>query len=271
MKAVEDWPELSPSKDRRTSAALDADNNDNDWELLEESQEIPISTSFENDAVRVDGAGSDARHTIAANQRILKHCQSSPDLRHYVFDETDEYGPASDEDVPGQPMGDTASLASSSVVWVAGPPSVMSLQSNSKLSFRDAILRRAPAAEVDAPEDPESEGGMQGRGGSLAQQGPRIRKTRKPKYVVQPIRRCAKSTGDLQSLARIVEDGPDHAQDSTIVLGETDAQEFYSRKAQGKIARINGLKTRPDEAKRLQMAMAKKDQQRQQRGPAGKG
>ncbi len=49
-------------------------------------------------------------------------------------------------------------------------------------------------------------------------------------------------------------------------MGETDAHDYYSRKAQGAMGRKNGLKIRPDEAKRLQITMAKKDMQRQRQG-----
>mmetsp|Transcript_52826 Transcript_52826/g.128076 ORF Transcript_52826/g.128076 Transcript_52826/m.128076 type:complete len:482 (+) Transcript_52826:358-1803(+) len=48
------------------------------------------------------------------------------------------------------------------------------------------------------------------------------------------------------------------------ILGDTDAEEFYNRKEHGKNTRQNGLKSRPDEAKRLDMILAKKDMQRKQ-------
>ena len=53
------------------------------------------------------------------------------------------------------------------------------------------------------------------------------------------------------------------AEDDEEILGDTDAHEYYSRKLQGSMGRKNGLKQRPDEAKRLQITMAKKDMQRQ--------
>ena len=83
----------------------------------------------------------------------------------------------------------------------------------------------------------------------------RIRKV-KPKFVVTqvvPIKH-AHSTGDLQSMIH-------HADDDEI-LGDTDAHEYYSRKAQGSLGRKNGQKIRPDEAKRLQMTLNKKNLQR---------
>ena len=65
-----------------------------------------------------------------------------------------------------------------------------------------------------------------------------------------------KSCGDLLSLVHEDEE----------VLGETDAEEYYGRKSAGAQGRRNGLKTRPDEAKRLQITMAKKQMQRQRQG-----
>jgi len=47
------------------------------------------------------------------------------------------------------------------------------------------------------------------------------------------------------------------------VLGDTDAMDFYHRKAKGSMSRSNGLKIRPDEAKRKEISMYKKDLQRQ--------
>jgi len=47
------------------------------------------------------------------------------------------------------------------------------------------------------------------------------------------------------------------------VLGETDASDYYHRKNVGRASRTNGLKLRPDEAKRKVFIVAKKDAQRQ--------
>jgi hypothetical protein len=59
----------------------------------------------------------------------------------------------------------------------------------------------------------------------------------------------------------------DHIQEDHDVVGDTDAGDFYCRKEKGAVARQNGQKLRPDEAKRLQITMAKKSMQKQrQRG-----
>jgi hypothetical protein len=86
----------------------------------------------------------------------------------------------------------------------------------------------------------------------------------KPNLVVvqstkSTIPRSAKSTGDLRAL-----DENDHYNNNEDdVFGETDAQLYYNQKAQGELGRRNGRKQRPDEAKRLEMIMAKKSMQRE--------
>jgi len=94
------------------------------------------------------------------------------------------------------------------------------------------------------------------------------RPKRKPRLVVNTIKRCSKSTGDLRSLVSIQEDTDTDfkGSGSTIqeedVLGETDAMEYYYRKKSGVLNHKNGLKLRPDEAKRKEMIIHKRNAQR---------
>lgn len=93
------------------------------------------------------------------------------------------------------------------------------------------------------------------------QQQPKLKMKVKPKYVVTPIRRCTMSTPNLRSLAE--------EEDEDEVLGDTDAMEYYNRKSKGYTGHKNGMKLRPDEAKRRDITMYKKELQRtaqQQRG-----
>jgi len=269
VPCVAEWPALSPSK-------IDADG---DWEMLPEPQDnnAAAQTSFERDAVRiVEPLRSEMEAVNSSNEncsdnkpRCLKHAQSTPDFRHYdtILEESDDDVVAiliEDENEDGDGIG---SLASSSMVMVSSPPSVVSSQScwsaSSKVSFRDAIMKEQAQDGTDGTQ-PQA-------------QQPKMTK-KKPKFVVTPIKRCAKSTGDLQSLARIAESGGDHYyggggggndhHNDDTVLGDTDAELFYNQKAQGKLGRKNGRKSRPDEAKRLQIIMAKKDDQRQRQEAA---
>lgn len=82
------------------------------------------------------------------------------------------------------------------------------------------------------------------------------RQKNKPKLVVSPIRRCSKSTGDLKSL--VIEE--EHEE----VLAATDVMDYYHRKNKGWLNRKNGRKIRPDELKRKEMIIQKKEIQRQQ-------
>jgi hypothetical protein len=63
----------------------------------------------------------------------------------------------------------------------------------------------------------------------------------------------------LRSLAeaRNEDDDDDEA------IGATDAMDFYHRKALGAKGRTNGLKIRPDELKRKQFTLQRKEMQRQ--------
>mmetsp|Transcript_11293 Transcript_11293/g.16821 ORF Transcript_11293/g.16821 Transcript_11293/m.16821 type:complete len:244 (-) Transcript_11293:917-1648(-) len=135
-------------------------------------------------------------------------------------------------------------------------------------SFKDAILLNAQ--EISKEEEKQKE---------LAE---KIRKEKrakprtKPRLVIKPIKRCIKSTGDLQSLTQIEEHHDDYAEGGgggggciaeegghQEILGETDAMDFYHRKAKGFSNRKNGLRERPDEAKRKEISVYKRDMQRQ--------
>lgn len=258
-----EWPALSPSK----ISSHDNHGTESDWELLPDDS--PVQTSFERDAVRIvdpmeglnteDGNAAKNSDPTEDKPHCLKHAMSTPDFRHYntILEESD----ADDEAIlVGTYDQDENSLASSSIVMVSGPASVVSSQSvwsaSSKISFRDAIMKEH---SQETKEDVQQQ----------AKQPKIVRK--KPKFVVKPIRRCSKSTGDLQSLARIAEndlhDDFDPYNDE-LILGDTDAGLYYNQKAQGKLGRKNGRKIRPDEAKRLQITMAKKDDQRQRQQAA---
>ena len=166
--------------------------------------------------------------------RKLRHSVSTPDLHQSdLLDIVEEEG---DHDHSSElPKEDASSFA-----MLSGPRSVISVS-----SFRDAILSQPATTDSSTEEKPKESS-------RTATQQQRLRV--KPKFVVKPISRCAKSTGDLQFLAMIHEDEE--------VLGETDAMEFYHRKAQGAKSRSNGMKLRPDEAKRKEITMHKKDLQR---------
>lgn len=225
----------SPAEDHpSTWPSLSSQEND-DWEVVPNAPLSPVVT-FDPAAIISE------KNPSQQNPKILHHCASSPDFRHLTLAEDDD----DESDVL---MKDESSMASSAVM-VSGPSSVWSVSSN-RLSFRDAIL--------------QNKGDQQPMKDSQKDELKKPKKALKTRFVVvKPdaqtsvgLRRNTRSMGNLRALDHIQED---HDQE---VLGETDADHYYSRKAQGALGRKNGQKIRPDEAKRLQMIMTKKSAQRQ--------
>jgi hypothetical protein len=188
-----------------------------------------------------------------SNPKILKHCQSSPDLR--AWNTINDCSDQEEDSSSAVLIEEETSMASSSMDLVSEPPSVWSVGSN-RLSFKDAILQKSDQAP---PLHPST--------ATTTQRQPKKASFKTTFVVVKPVsqrvsaglRRNSKSMGNLSAL--------DHIQEDHDVMGDTDAGDFYCRKEKGAVARQNGQKLRPDEAKRLQITMAKKSMQKQrQRG-----
>lgn len=133
-------------------------------------------------------------------------------------------------------------------------------------SFKDIIMLNAQAREEEEKKKMEL---LQNHQNKVREEAMKKRKSGRPMLVVSTINRCTKSTGNLRSLV-IYEDpeedgvgggggGIIHEDD---VLGDSDAIEFYNRKNKGSLNRQNGSKIRPDEAKRKNMIIHKKNAQR---------
>jgi hypothetical protein len=196
------------------------------WELLTDGDDDDDATE-EKEARDSHETEQETPVVHVVNRKVLRHAESSPDFRR-AFDLKAVMEAEDDDD------------ASGSFAMVSGPGSVMSMSST--FSFRDAIL--SPGAVTSAEDE-------QGAGTALKiRPRPRV----KPRFVVKkPMKRCAKSTGDLTSLV---------IQEEEEVIGASDAMEFYHRKALGVQTRKNGLKLRPDEAKRKQIILNKKSLQK---------
>lgn len=194
---------------------------DSDWELLDETH--INNTSYQH-------------VVIVPNSKLLRHSASSPDFRRLILHDVAEETNEDDDDNDASSYG-----------MVSGPASVVSLASG--LSFRDAILLAAP------PEHKRADSGI------LMMNARKSKRRVTPKFVVKPIQRCTKSTGDLKSLVSV--------QEHDEFLGDTDAMDFYHRKALGAKGYVNAAKMRPDEAKRLAITMHKKDLQRQANASRG--
>jgi len=236
----EEWPSLG-SASKNTSAAVASpaapeETPENDWELLATPEH---ESSSEKEKVVV----------VIGNPKSFRHSASSPDLRCFqhlcILEGEEEGGEDSDQAeeskslTKGEDIEDSYSMMST-------PASVWSMSSG--LSFRDAILT-SKTVPVGAP--------LEKSAASPKHVQPRHKQRIKPRFVVKPIKRCIKSTGDLQSLAVCPEEEEEE------ILGATDAMEFYHRKEAGYQGRVNGSKIRPDEAKRREITMYKKNLQRQ--------
>mmetsp|Transcript_15136 Transcript_15136/g.22327 ORF Transcript_15136/g.22327 Transcript_15136/m.22327 type:complete len:211 (-) Transcript_15136:41-673(-) len=116
-------------------------------------------------------------------------------------------------------------------------------------SFKDAILLNA---EETLKEEERRKAAAIEKSRSLTPQ----KGYRQPKFAIRKISRNFKSTGDLTSLI-------EHQEEEEEVLGATDASEFYARKSKGNVSRVNSTKLRPDEAKRREYIIYKKNVQRE--------
>ena len=203
--------------------------------FMEDHEEFP-QLGTEPPAVKqvtiIDSDWVNLPRSLSSNPKLLRHSASSPDIRSprelpMLHEQEGEDDEATEFD------GDE-DFTMISKRQVPGAP----------VSFRDAILVQASQTKSDNDNNADNSQ-------SSSTSRPRIRQA---KYVVvqTTMTRCAKSTGDLRSLSQC---------DSEI-MGETDAMDFYHRKALGAKGRVSGLRLRPDEAKRKEMTMNKKNMQR---------
>lgn len=223
-------------------------NKDNEWEIVP-----PVSDTVASIPVVTFDVGVISESKAKANNpKILKHCQSSPDLR--AWNTINDCSDQEEESSSAVFIEEETSMASSAMDLVSEPPSVWSVGST-RLSFKDAILQQSDKVPAHPPST------------ATTQRQPKKASFKTTFVVVKPVsqrvsagmRRNSKSMGNLTAL--------DHIQEDHDVMGDTDAGEFYCRKEKGAVARQNGQKLRPDEAKRLQITMAKKSMQKErQRG-----
>lgn len=246
-----DADELDPMEFPQLEGA--PSTTEDDWEMVQEPEVPPpppqVKFHFNKSETQrqVDKQNSSNKNLEEqkCSHKMMLHSQSSPNLRDYTIEESE-----SDEESEERMDASIASQddASSSFTLVSGPPSVNSIWS-CRISFKDALLKKE---DVTSRTIPEKEAAPKNK----KHHGQHIKKV-KPKFIVQEVApmKHAKSTGDLLQLVEEEE-----------ILGDSDAHEYYSRKAQGSLGRRNGRKQRPDEKKRLQMTMNKKNLQRARQG-----
>lgn len=209
--------------------------------------------------------------TVRLNQysKIMHHCSSSPDFRHYYelhnvveegnLDHTnDETNTCDIDTVLVHCTADDENTTTTSFTMVSDPSATTVKRVP---SFRDALLLQKEEEEHKIA-SPHSQRHTTPPSPLPNQITPK-KKNKKPTLVVTPIRlsqmRSCHSAGDLRSLGNIKEE---HGDD---IEGDTDAMDFYHRKSKGSTGRVNGMRLRPDEAKRRDIIVHKKNVQRQRK------
>jgi len=268
------WPSLGESHGEGGQDPRNLPVDDDDWELLEDTvvpanavngtqEEKSDHERTTTSAVAIPVAlghtqqqQQQQQQQQGINPKMLHHCSSSPDFRKYyqlqTHEETDE---SCNEDEDSHVLVDDHESTTSSFTMVSNPATAVTTSSTENPtprrvpSFRDALLLQQEEEQKEQETPPP-------------QEKPKRVKP-KMKFVVKPISRRVHSAGDLQGLGAI------HENDDEDILGDSDAMDFYHRKSKGACGRSSGMRLRPDEAKRKDMIIHKKNAQRARQ--AGRG
>ena len=252
------WPSIQESKIMTLQA------KEEDWEFVDTAEDEQTNN---NDTAATNYAARHLSNSSSSSKGLFHKTMSTPDLGHYECYSEERSSTPSDTET------DDLLTCATSVMSTDPPLLVKSLpiagdepvQIVRKPSFKDAIL-------LNAQETASEEADKKNLALKQHQQRVMNRTRVKPKFVVQTMKRCSRSTGDLTSLATIQDDVEEDCAGgggrglATVpaeeVLGATDAEEFYARKKHGGEARKNSLKLRPDEAKRKEFSLYKREMQR---------
>lgn len=253
---LEQWPSLGDTK-ASTSRELD------DWEYVSEINDDMEETksnnvAYENITKLVDSSNS------STDAPIIHRCESTPEFSSYstlgsALVSDDEFSLLNDSN---------SSIAAESLSTTKDDTILLSHKPKKVPSFKDMILLNAEKLKEEELKRKEQ---IQQLVEEKRKDAMLRKKQSKTRLVVTPIKRCVRSTGDLRSL--IIHEGEEgysgmtspaaaviHEEDE--VLGYTDAQEYYDRKSHGTNGRSKSHRIRPDEAKRKEMIIHKKNAQR---------
>lgn len=247
------WPTILESHEVVNHGQKEEEKSNEDWEIL----------SLEASATQ-------------SNRNKMHHCESTPNFGSIYFEETEEE--ESFMEIDGENRSIATTVTDYSHVIVEETPACVTPMKGGLVkvhrvpSFKDAILLNAQEIQKEKQEKERQE------------EEDRIKlkmmkknyKRPSARFVVKEIKRCSRSTPDFSTLQKVEEDndhlgggygggggGGDFCSNSEI-LGETDAFDFYARKSMGATAHKNGTKLRPDEAKRKEFSVYKKNVQRLQ-------
>lgn len=287
---MDSWPALPDENAEQSNqnpnvapaAAVDSTESevDNDWNFIDDPDD---DEALAEEKIKAASKG------VRFNPKILHRCASTPDFGNYDDEPSPFAGDSSEENANANanPSPQDASAdqtaAPEPVVLAPAPAAAPSTSvwggGARRPSFRDMILLNAEktAAEAEAAEKHRAE-----TAALLKKEREEHRRARglRTRLVVTPIKRCAKSTGNLRALDHIQEHHDDEedyygggggggggfggpiVENDHGVLGDTDAQDFYHRKNKGVQNRVAGEKIRPDELKRKEISQYKRDAQR---------
>lgn len=273
------WPKLNNSKKEtisEDSKERSAREEDEDWEYISSGSSHASSA---NDAKEVTkSATSEAKEGEELREleehSLIHRCESTPELSSFSSFTSIQ---ASDDELSF--VLDCGSSVDAQSIQTAHDDTVLLSHKKGQNtikkvpSFKDMILMNAQKIEE---EDKKKKVQLKELEEKRRKEAIQRRKTTRTRLVVTPIKRCAKSTGDLRSLV-IHEDEEGYGggsgagviheeEEEEEILGCTDAMEYYNRKDFGRQGRANGRKIRPDEAKRKKMIIHKKNAQRRAQG-----
>lgn len=229
------------------------------WPTISEAHKLEQKDNEDGESWEIlSGEDQGSGSLSSSKNRLLKHCESSPNFGSIYFEEDESFIDVSADDSKSV----STALTEMSHVLVDVPSSTSEqaqvgggmVKVHRVPSFKDAILLNAEEIKKEQIEKEKKQQAL------LDAMKRSKRRLTKPKYVVKEFRRCSHSTPDLKSLAKVVED--EDCYDDEQVLGDMDASDFYARKSMGASSRKNGMKLRPDEAKRKEFIMYKKNAQR---------
>mmetsp|Transcript_18400 Transcript_18400/g.27587 ORF Transcript_18400/g.27587 Transcript_18400/m.27587 type:complete len:299 (-) Transcript_18400:53-949(-) len=272
------WPKLNNNKKETVgedSKESSVHEEDEDWEYISSDSS---HTSCTNDVKKMTKASTSETKEGEEMEELKEHslihrCESTPELSSFSSFTSIQ---ASDDELSFV-LDCGSSIDAQSIKTVQDDTVLLSHKKGSSTmkkvpSFKDMILMNAKKIEE---EDQKKKAQLKELEEKRRKEAIQRRKTTRTRLIVTPIKRCAKSTGDLRSLV-IHEDeegygggssaGVIHEEDEEEVLGCTDAMEYYNRKDFGRQGRANGRKIRPDEAKRKEMIIHKKNAQRRAQG-----
>jgi len=218
----------------------DEEENSQNWEVLSDSEKDVPTTEQVVRLVEIDA---------------LHRCVSSPNLSMRNVLHTDEFSDV-DSYLDVRSLQTEGTKKGSSDDWSMISSTTGTFKKSP--SFKDMLLMNADSKQDQARKELQEK----------LRQNVVERKTITPTFVVSKVhtsrlKRCGFSTGDLQDAHYTLDKRELPTQESTIpeeeVVGDSDAMEFYSQKAMGSTSRAKGLKLRPDEAKRKEYSLYKKE------------